>query len=292
MRAIASKTYAENVTYRFLRERPDVNPISVVIPVCLQNTEMLDLFRANLGTFTHDSIGRIIVICNRLSIMEASTLEALLQQDSAAPIQVVNDKERSVAGAWNRGMEISIDAGIDFFLISAIDVRLTSSTLDVMLRFGEENLHVPAWSSTANHELIGSPAPSVDRCDFSCVMLRRGTIEAHGWFDKEFKPAYFEDNDYATRLVLSQAFPQQVIGARHLHLGSATIKLDAEMAHHVRHWFNINGSRLLAKWGCRVDDYARVAACCHNTPYNSGKPLSWWPEQDRPLYTASGGIHE
>lgn len=266
--------------------------IAVIIPACLQQPALLHQFRENLRVLHHDAIARVIVVCNRLTLMQVPALEALLAQDLQSPIQVLHDKERSVAGAWNRGIELAMDAGISAFLVTAVDVELPTKTIDLLLRFGETRPDVGVWSSTPNQELSDCRDECVDRCDFSCFMLRKSTIERHGWFDKEYKPAYFEDNDYAVRLVLGNQPAQQVIAARHRHEGSLTIKLDSEMAHHVQSWFEKNRARYIEKWKVLTDNYLQICQLCHTTPYDSKRPLSWWPEQERAGYSPSGGIHE
>lgn len=269
-----------------------MNRIAVIIPACIQVPEILDRFRENLRTLRHDSISRLIVLCNRLSLMHAEPLQAILSGEVTCPVEVVHDKERSVAGAWNRGIEIAMSHGIGIFLISAIDVAFHPTTIDELIRFGVDHPETPLWSATAHEDSRISTHRSVDACDFSCFMLRAATIRRHGWFDKEYKPAYFEDNDYVTRVVLDGFRPQQVLKARHTHQGSLTIKLDAEMAHHVRHWFGINEKRFMSKWRARSDRYDEISNSCWPTPFNSGKPTHWWPEQCRENYSCSSGIHE
>ena len=53
-----------------------------------------------------------------------------------------------------------------------------------------------------------------------------------------------------------------------------------------------NEARFRAKWGALTDDYDRLPATCFNSPYDSGRPLSWWPEQDQQGYSPSGALHE
>jgi hypothetical protein len=266
--------------------------IAVIVPVCLQVTPMLDRLRSNLCTFRHEAAARFVVLCNRLTLMSAPALEAMLTADLSAPVQVVHDRERSVAGAWNRGIELAAEAGLDPYLITAVDVAAGTGMIDALLHFGERRPDVPVWSSTASAKLAGAAEESLCRCDFSCFMLRRSTIARHGWFDREYRPAYFEDNDYGTRVVLSGLEPRQVLAARHLHEGSATIKVDPEMAAHVRHWFGHNQERFRAKWGTLSDDYPTIRRKCHGTPFGRGRALTWWPEQDREGYSASAGIYD
>jgi GT2 family glycosyltransferase len=165
-------------------------------------------------------------------------------------------------------------------------------TIGCLLDFGNRHPEVAVWSATANDELRSCAAESVAGCDFSCFMLRRKTIEQHGWFDREYKPAYFEDNDYVTRVILGGGQVAKVVRARHQHDRSITIREDREMAHHVNHWFGHNRGRFLAKWRNLTDDYCQIPKACHASPFNTGRALHWWPEQDRNGYNVAGGIHD
>lgn len=266
--------------------------IAVIIPAWLHVPSVLDRFRQNLATFDHPQVRRVFVICNRLTLMSASDLHRLLSKCLPAPVQVVHEIERSVAGAWNRGVELALDAGADHILISAVDVELQARTIDTVLEFGATHPEVHLWSSTAHADRRGPPGAAIDRCDFSCAMLRRSAIERHGWFDREYEPAYFEDNDYITRVALGGGKPKQVLDARHRHDWGLTGRLDAEVARRVNGRFARNRARFLAKWKTLTDDYPRIPDVCFRTPYGMDRPLSWWPEQDRAAYSLSGGIAE
>lgn len=266
--------------------------ISIIIPACIQVPQLFDRFRQNLRTFQHDRVGRIIVLCNRLTLMKSATLEAFFSTDVKCPVQVIHDKERSVAGAWNRGVEISREAKIDTHLITAVDVSFSGTTIDRLCEFGEKHPDADLWSSWASRNEAKPGVEYHHACDFSCFMIRDQTIDRYGWFDKEYKPAYFEDNDYVTRVVVGGGSPRRCTSARHVHQGSLTIKADPEMAHHVRHWFGVNRGRFHAKWKTLTDNYSDMPRVCNKTPYGKDKPIFWWPEQDRPGYSPSGGIHE
>jgi hypothetical protein len=268
-----------------------MSEIATIIPVCLQVPRIFDQFRENLRTLKSSPISRLIVICNRLTLMTPETLHAFLSTDVPFPIEVIADMERSVAGAWNKGIEIALARGHETFLVTAVDVAFRNDTVSRLEEFGRAQEEALLWSSRANDSPMPESIKSIDACDFSCFMLRKRTVEKVGWFDKEFKPAYFEDNDYVTRVVLHGVRPQCVIAARHIHQGSLTVKLDPEMAHHVKYWFESNRLRFLMKWRAQTDVYADIPRECFSTPFNSGNSLSWWPEQDRESYSPSGGIH-
>jgi len=89
----------------------------------------------------------------------------------------------------NRGIELASADGFQQFLITAVDVSFTRSTVDALLAFGDAYPQVDIWSSAAQDDPSDPALKSVPHCDFSCFMLRDSTIQRHGWFDREFKPA-------------------------------------------------------------------------------------------------------
>jgi GT2 family glycosyltransferase len=156
--------------------------ITAIIPVYLQVETLVNTLCTNLRTLLQPEIARVVVICNRLSLMPAWELGRLLAQISDR-IAVLHDKERSVAGAWNRGIEFAQAEGSEYFLITAIDVSLFPGTAEVLLRFGETHRDADIWSSTEMKDSTGGAEESTSGCDCSCVMLRTRTIERYGWFD-------------------------------------------------------------------------------------------------------------
>lgn len=252
---------------------------------------MLDEFVSNLKSFRHDRLSRVYILCNRLSLMSPDDLRRRLEESCGVSPEVVHDKERSVAGAWNRGIELATADGLSTFLITSVDVRVRDQAIDRLLAFEEARPDVALWSGSADR----GPVPKDeldDACDFSCFMLRSRTIETHGWFDREFTPAYYEDNDYVTRVVLGGGTPKKLLHAKHDHAVSLTIRADLDAARHVRLRFPHNKERFLQKWGAKTDSYSELCERCYSSPFQSGRILSWWPEQDREGYSPSGGIDE
>jgi len=266
--------------------------MSVIIPCCLRNSVLFEYLRTNIGTFRHDAIQQFIVICNNLTLMAPSSLADILEQQSGRRVQVVNDRERSVAGAWNRGIELARLGGCDVHLISAIDVSVGPGVIDRLVDFENRFPECDLWSATPNHASCHQQAEFIEACDFSCFMLRNRTVGLHGWFDREFAPAYFEDDDYYIRLVRAGSQPKQILAARHEHCQSLTVKLDAQQAMQVQNSFANNKARLIRKWGVNLRDSAGIRARCYASPFNSGHPLFWWPEQDVEGYSVFGAIDE
>jgi len=249
--------------------------IDVIIPAVIQEQALFDLFLSNLATIQSDRINKIRIICNRWRLFEhsASLYEEVIAHTDYA-VDLVTDKERSVAGAWNKGIHDAMEDGIDRFVITAMDVACAPGDIDRMVAHAEDR----------NFGLCSGHAHNL-------FTLSRLTIDRVGWFDKEFKPAYFEDNDYMVRMSKAGVPCGDAPGIEAEHGGSMTIGMDGEMAHHVRHWFPKNQARLKEKWGFAATiplDYQ----FCYKTPYDSGNTVAWWPEQAKEGYEPWGGIHD
>lgn len=84
---------------------------------------------------------------------------------------------------------------------------------------------------------------------FSCFMPTLTCVEEVGYFDEEFYPAYFEDNDYFYRMKLASINFGRVV-TELKHVGSATLQnfsADAMSLHHDN--FRKNKKYYINKWG-------------------------------------------
>lgn len=119
-----------------------------------------------------------------------------------------------VARSWNLGTKAAIGDDCDYVLIINDDIVLHPNAIDVLVELFEQNPTYGLVSSTdARNEFVNSwdithaeplsHVPEViDAPDFACFMLRPACFHEVGDFDENFKPAYFEDNDYCYRVVL------------------------------------------------------------------------------------------
>lgn len=62
--------------------------------------------------------------------------------------------------------------------------------------------------------------------DFSCYMLRRDAIKQIGWFDENYYPAYWEDNDFHLRILRAGLHAKRITGAPYYHYGSMTVRIN------------------------------------------------------------------
>jgi GT2 family glycosyltransferase len=118
-----------------------------------------------------------------------------------------------------------------------------------------------------DRQAIG-PSQLTDGADFNCFMVRPATLERFGFFDPNYRPAYFEDNDYYARAILDGGICRVVHAAQFFHHGSLTPKAEK------------NRSYFAHKWGVSTpaNDSEGVLARYYRYPFNDPtKPLSWFP---------------
>jgi hypothetical protein len=272
---------------------------AAVIPVWIQDCkELVDQTIKAASCLRTQHELTLYVACTRLHQVSPLELENRIQRACPFHVVVLHEAcvERSVAGAWNWGVKHALDEKADYILIQANDVEVEPECVDRLVAYGEAHKDVLLWSGLESRQNPPEdPATVLECCDFSCFMIRPETIATAGWPDRLFRPAYAEDNDFYTRVVLSDGLTRQVATARFLHHGSLTIRSEPDAAHHVRHHFDINIERYKKKWGVGrvVDTPAEIREHCFKTPYNEpGKPVSWWPEQDKEGWSHFGGMHQ
>jgi GT2 family glycosyltransferase len=256
--------------------------LAIVMPVVLQTEALLTMTQEAVSHLKVRHQAILCVVCNRLHVCLPEILHADLQSRFRGQVVVVHEPgvERSVAGAWNKGCEIGLADGADYIAVVANDTRLREDCLDNLIDYGQK-AKTDLWSGISfNNRSNLNPSEVTDGADFSCFMIRPGTLQKHGIFDPNYRPAYFEDNDYYGRVVLGGGECRAVHSAQFFHHGSMTVKEDAEMAHHVSYWFEKNRTYFSNKWGVSQPENTRegVLRLYYRHPFNdSNKPLSWFP---------------
>jgi GT2 family glycosyltransferase len=252
------------------------------MPVVLQTGALLAVTQKAVSHLRTRHTTVLYVVCNRLHVCLPEILQADLQARFEGQVIVVHEPgvERSVAGAWNKGCELALTNGADYLAIVANDTELREDCLDKLIEFGESG-GADLWSAISfNNRNQIDPNETADGADFSCFMMRSGTLQKHGFFDPNYRPAYFEDNDYYGRVVLGGGECRVVHAAQFFHHGSMTVREDAEMAHHVSYWFGKNRAYFSKKWGVAQPENSREGVLRHyyRHPFNDeNKPLAWFP---------------
>jgi hypothetical protein len=141
----------------------------------------------------------------------------------------------SVAKAWNIGFR----EGCDTTIVTGDDVL-----------FGEHTLRDLEQASMSSPSLFLYPL--VNASQMFCVFTAKADLfERIGWFDEQFFPAYYEDNDFFRRMKLAGIEAEAVARCdAYLHDVSSTLKSfnPPEMEeHHAQ--FRENQRRYMNKWG-------------------------------------------
>lgn len=116
-----------------------------------------------------------------------------------------------------------------------------------------------------------------DTPDFSCFMITPETYGMIGKFDENFRPAYFEDNDYHYRIKLAGSKTARMLQVPIFHPGSATqnhpdLKGQAVAGRE----FELNRRYYVSKWGGPPGQEAWIH------PFNDpNRDWSSWSPMDR-----------
>jgi GT2 family glycosyltransferase len=96
-------------------------------------------------------------------------------------------------------------------------------------------------------EAMQDPAPRL-AClyEFGAFAINQAALDGVGWFDENFHPIYFEDNDYRRRCQLA-GVPVLNLISRTRHDNSSTIA--SGYARHNERTFPRNGDYYVNKWG-------------------------------------------
>jgi GT2 family glycosyltransferase len=114
---------------------------------------------------------------------------------------------RGVAASWNAIMREAFSRGYDWVFVGNNDCFVNPGALQLTIdRLGTDGVgiwHIHYWSLFA---------------------ISRQTVERAGWFDEDFWPIYYEDNDYHRRCELAGVTMRQVPEASAVHLQEMALK--------------------------------------------------------------------
>jgi len=150
-----------------------------------------------------------------------------------------------VSAGWNYGLRKAIDA--DVAVISNDDVVFQPGMLTMLA----QSMHVADVVSAVNIRDGGLPDTVFDfdeHPDFSCFAVKpKDFTDRFGWFDENFSPAYFEDNDMARRVKVGGGSYARNLRAGMLHKGSVTQNMDGPVV--TSAMFEENRAYYVRKWG-------------------------------------------
>jgi GT2 family glycosyltransferase len=107
------------------------------------------------------------------------------------------DSNLGVAVAWNNGLRAAVQKGCEYAIISNDDVVLFRNAVPSLCRYVDDQRIVASAKS-----IMGEAHPR--GINYWCFAVRPAEfIDKVGFFDENFTPAYFEDDDMAYRIKLA-----------------------------------------------------------------------------------------
>jgi hypothetical protein len=197
-----------------------------------------------------------------------------------------NPDGNNVAAGWNMGIKYGIEEGYDYILVINLDLIFREDCIDKLVDFAISRPEALVWTAgewpdkrtfndlkfkkhpdDSKKFLIkaGEETHTWDKIDehphFSCFMVNERTVrmlKKHekklaepnpGYFDSNFKRAYFEDQDYHQRILMAGFDALRCNEALFYHYGSRTIKSDEQLEMENVHSYEGNRKYFKDKWG-------------------------------------------
>jgi len=135
----------------------------------------------------------------------------------------------SVSRAWNVGIDMAINDGCEYVLVSNGDVELHDGCMEALTNYMRKKkpIMVSPWCTRYEgrdlDDFVVSRVTTTD--SYSCFMVDSRLFERVGRFDENFKPAYLEDCDMQHRIELAGEEHWCIKDGQFDHYRSATIEL-------------------------------------------------------------------
>lgn len=211
---------------------------------CLRYTQM------TLGSFKTALPHNFVVVDN------ASTDDTHVLLDDLAEFanqrHVRNKTRVSLSQAWNQGLKLCLnDPEFKYAYVINNDIIFEPFCVDRLVKFVDEHPEYVLVSGLntrdfKKHEEIGE-----NMCDFSAFLITKACVEKVGFFDENFIGAFFEDNDYHTRVKKAGLKSCVVASVGFHHFGSRTLwegLTPAEKSQRDKDYLH-NQAYFRAKWG-------------------------------------------
>jgi GT2 family glycosyltransferase len=213
------------------------------VPI-LSTPQLLGKMLASIDT----DVGRLIVVDN------GDVIPPVVEK-----IEVIRPgKNLGVAASWNLVIRSAPEA--PWWMLSGFDLIYAPGDLDRLTEHMNQHNDEPMVA------MLGT---------FSAFAINRHAIKKAGWFDENFHPAYYEDNDYNYRCQLTDV-PIVALPAGLYHRVSSTINSHPILRRENDRTFPFNTQYYLDKWGGppRREQY--------ETPFKAGgSPSHWDLDQER-----------
>lgn len=141
---------------------------------------------------------------------------------------LIENSENCLAKAWNIGLKKAFESE-DYAFVSGLDLICPQEDqLDDMINILKKNPNFGMVAATPLNAGFGEQPMQHGDGSFSFYCISKKCFEDVGDFDEQYKPAYFEDNDYLERLWLKGYQPKR-LPIYYYHIGQGTVKHGSEI---------------------------------------------------------------
>jgi len=155
-----------------------------------------------------------------------------------------------VSGGWNEGLRAAIRDKQDYLFIMNDDIVMQPLAMQRMMwGIGDGHDLVTAFNTRdEDYSHLGS-TQYIESPDYSCFVVDPlQFVMKFGYFDENFTPAYFEDNDMNYRIKLAGGSDRKCTSAPMYHAGSVTQNWGG-VPHVSSEMFEDNREYYRQKWG-------------------------------------------
>ena len=143
-----------------------------------------------------------------------------------------NGHNAGVAVGWNQIIKMALEWGATKILICNNDIAFGPHTVDGLVEaFNQlrENVHETVMVTATNHTKNPNDLSSIqqkwkyhEHPDFSCFMITPEFLDRIGYFNEDYDPAFFEDNDTHWRILMTGYKAFGTDWAPYSHIASRT----------------------------------------------------------------------
>jgi len=244
-------------------------------------------------------IGIVIPVLNQFEKAVDAISSIKSQYDCEVKIIPNYREDNCLSAAWNAGLRWSRERRHSFTLIINDDILFAPDTIDNMvhsflkLETGK-NCVMITGSNVRNllsnpYDILSYKTKSKgyeEHPDFACFMVRPIISLNVGFFDENFIPAYFEDNDYHYRINLRGLKAFSDASASYFHYGSQTQNASQSSPVVPPMCFEINRAYYIEKWGGNPGNEV------FSNPYNDPEYTfqSWRPVSSEPILISDSSL--
>jgi GT2 family glycosyltransferase len=158
-------------------------------------------------------------------------------------------QNRGLSRSWNEGIHRAYAEGCQLVLLVNDDLHFVKDGFSEFVTFARQNADY-GLAFLQGLETGGSPlAGRVIDQGFGCCVFTKVAVDRVGYFDENFRPAYYEDLDYGRRCYLSGV---KIISSPKVlveHERSKTTRDNPEILAHNAEVMRLNEDYYTRKWG-------------------------------------------